>query len=271
MSHLPDPEPMIPYVVAGNWKMYKDLPAGAELLRGIRDGLAAEAAHPGVRVIVAPPFPLLESAHRLLEGSAVALAAQNMHFEDEGAYTGEVSAGMLLSAGCTHVVLGHSERRQYFHEGDELVNRKAKKALERGLLPVLCVGETLDEREAGRTASVVAGQVKGVLAGIDAGGLDRVILAYEPVWAIGTGRTATPEQAQDVHALIRSLVADLAGMGAAERLVIQYGGSVKPENALDLFLQPDINGGLIGGASLKAASFLAIVRAAGHAASAVHN
>jgi triosephosphate isomerase len=262
---------MIPYVVAGNWKMYKDLSSGAALIEGIRDGLGPAPLEAGLEVIVAPPFPLLDTARRLLTGSAVALAAQNMHEEDEGAFTGEVSAGMLLSAGATRVILGHSERRQYFHESDALVNRKAKKALERDLRPIICVGETLAEREAGRTTEVVTAQVRGVLAGFGAADLDRCILAYEPVWAIGTGRTATPEQAQEVHALIRSLVADLAGMGAAERIVIQYGGSVKADNALDLFLQPDINGGLIGGASLKPESFLAIVAAARSALGALRH
>jgi triosephosphate isomerase len=247
-------------VLAGNWKMFKDLRETSELLTGIVSGLGALPA--GVEVIVCPPYTSLSLASGVLKGTPVRLGAQNMSEFDEGAYTGEISWKMLRSAGCAHVILGHSERRQYFHESDELINRKAKKALAGGLRPILCVGETLQQREGGTTAAVVEAQVRGVLSGLSATDLTNVILAYEPVWAIGTGKNATPAQAEEVHALIRSLVRQTFGNGSADSVVIQYGGSVKPDNSAELLRQPDIDGALIGGACLKAESFLAIIESA---------
>ena len=181
---------------------------------------------------------------------------------DEGAYTGEVSGKMLLSAGCSYVILGHSERRQYFSETNELINQKAKKALALGLRPILCVGELLSEREAGVTSQIVTTQIKGVLSGISPEEMARVVIAYEPVWAIGTGRTATPQQAQEVHQHIRKVVAQQYDWSLAERIVIQYGGSVKPDNAAEILAQNDVDGALVGGACLKADSFAAIIKAA---------
>ena len=247
-------------VIAGNWKMYKTLPETAELIGGLKSMLPPPA--PGLTVVVCPPFISLALAGELAKGSSIRLGAQNMSEHDEGAHTGEISWKMLRSAGCEYVILGHSERRQYFKESDELINRKAKKALAGGLRPIICVGETLEEREEGVTTTIVSTQVRGVLAGLTATDMDSVVLAYEPVWAIGTGRNATPQQAQEVHGQIRTLVSQLFSKSIADRLPIQYGGSVKPENAADLLTQPDIDGALVGGACLKADSFSAIVKAA---------
>lgn len=248
-------------IIAGNWKMYKDLPATEALLSDLRSALAAPP--PGVRIVVCPPFTSLTLAASLLRGSPILLGAQNMSEHEEGAYTGEVAGSMLRSAGCSYVILGHSERRQYFAETDELINRKARRALAVGLHPILCVGETLEQRERGTTADVVTAQVRGVLAGLTAADLEQVVIAYEPVWAIGTGRTATPAQAQEVHSTIRKQIAGLFPPSVAETIPLQYGGSVKPENAADLLRQPDIDGALVGGACLKADAFSAIIRAAG--------
>jgi triosephosphate isomerase len=250
---------MRPTVIAGNWKMYKDLPETAELLRALLR--AVPAVPQGTQVVVCPPFTSLALAGELLRGSPIALGAQNMAEQDEGAFTGEISWKMLTAAGCSHVILGHSERRQYSGETDAGVNRKARTALAHGLTPIICVGETLDEREGGTTAEVVERQVRGTLAGFSASDAARVILAYEPVWAIGTGRTATPAQAQEVHAHIRGLLGSLVGGGVAGGVPIQYGGSVKPENARELLAMPDIDGALVGGACLKAESFAAIIGA----------
>jgi triosephosphate isomerase len=211
---------------------------------------------------VCPPFTSLALAQKILDGSPIALGAQNMYPEDEGAFTAEVSPKMLKSVGCQYVIIGHSERRQYFKETNEFINKKAKKALASGLIPIICVGETLEERENNITDRVVTTQVKGCLQDISAADVEKSIIAYEPVWAIGTGKVATPQQAQDVHKLIRGLVAQLYGAATAEKIVIQYGGSVKPENAKELLHQPDIDGALVGGACLKADSFAAIVQAA---------
>jgi len=196
-----------------------------------------------------------------VRGSAVALGAQNMHWEKSGAYTGEVSAAMLLDLGCSYVILGHSERRTFFGETDTTVNRKVKAALSAGLIPIVCVGETLAQRKENQTESVVSEQVLQGLAGLGAD-LGRIVVAYEPVWAIGTGLTATPAQAQAVHLLIRGKLAELSSASVAQTIAIQYGGSMKPDNALELLSQPDIDGGLIGGAALDAASFMGIVNAA---------
>jgi len=244
-------------IIAGNWKMNGTVP---ETERLIKELLAADTKNDKVRVVVCPPFPSLYVAGKLLDGSHIALGAQDMSQHEKGAYTGDVSAQMLLTLGVKYVILGHSERRQYHAEDDRLVNAKVKTALNAGLTPIICVGETLQQREAGQTEEVVGRQVDGVLAGLSADLLSRVVIAYEPVWAIGTGKTATPETAQAVHRFIRDKVAGIDSRGA-QSLPILYGGSVKPENASGLLAQPDIDGALVGGASLKAADFAAIVKA----------
>lgn len=245
-------------IVVGNWKMNKSVAESAELACQVVEALGEGFS--GCDVGIAPTFPALYPVAAELGGTRVALCAQNCHYEDDGAYTGEVSAGMLKAVGCNSVILGHSERRQYFGETNEVVNRKVTKALGEGLQVILCVGETLEEREAGKVADIVTSQVTEGLKGI--ADLSNVVVAYEPVWAIGTGKTATSDQAQEVHALIRATIASLYGAPAADALRIQYGGSVKGANAAELFAMPDIDGGLIGGASLKAEEFAAIVKAA---------
>ena len=247
-------------LVAGNWKMYQRADQAGELARAIASLVRRECA--SADVVLCPPFTSLQVVREALAGSPIALGAQNMHWENEGAFTGEISPAMILTTGCTYVILGHSERRQYFSETDEQVNRKLKAALQAGLFPIVCVGETLQQREAGQIEAVVLGQVRATLQGVSEAELLKIALAYEPVWAIGTGRTATPAQAEEVHSLIRSSLRQQYGEGVAGALRIQYGGSVKPENAAELFAQQNIDGGLIGGAALKADSFAAIVTAA---------
>ncbi len=244
--------------VCGNWKMHKTAGEAVQLIRELRQRLDGS----GAQVAVAPPFTALPAAKQALQGSTIQLFAQNCHHEKQGAFTGEVSASMLKDVGCDGVILGHSERRQYFGETDEWVAKKLRAALAEGLHPIVCVGETLQEREGGKTWEVVSRQVRGALGGLDGVALQKVTLAYEPVWAIGTGRTATTAQAQDVHAQIRGLLRELGGAAIADAVRIQYGGSVKPDNAADLLSQPDVDGALVGGASLKAADFAAIVAAA---------
>lgn len=246
-------------VIAGNWKMNKNVDESAMLINELKDRLRDVAD--GVEVVLCPPFTSLGIASQLLRASRLKLGAQNMHFAEDGAYTGEVSGRMLKSIGCEYVIVGHSERRTYFDESDEIINRKVKKALASDLRPIVCVGETLDERERGLTEVVVTKQIKGVLEDIPLEDLRRLVIAYEPVWAIGTGRNATPQQANDVHKLIRTLISEMHDRSAADSLVIQYGGSVKPDNAADLLGQPDIDGALVGGASLQADSFTSIVKA----------
>ena len=245
-------------IVAGNWKMNKTPSEARALASEIAAALGAEPC--AVEVVVCPPAIDLPAVASALAGTQVGYGAQNMHHEPKGVFTGETAAPMLLDLGAKYVILGHSERRTYFGEKDADVNAKTKAALAAGLTPIVCVGETLEQRDAGKTGDVVAGQVRDSLAGIGAD-LVKVVIAYEPVWAIGTGRTATPAQAQEVHALIRKTLAEMAGAQVADDVRIQYGGSMKPENAAELMAQPDIDGGLIGGASLKADSFLAIVKA----------
>jgi triosephosphate isomerase len=247
-------------VIAGNWKMNKDLSQTEELLKGLAASLSFDLK--GVRVIVCPPFTSLETAARLTRGSKISLGAQNMYFENEGAFTGEISSSMLKSVGCEYVILGHSERRQIFGETDELINKKVKKALAAGLKPIVCVGETLDQREKNVTEQVVSQQVRGVLKDLTAVDVQKIILAYEPVWAIGTGRNATPQQAEEVHLLIRALVHGLYSQAIAETMIIQYGGSVKPDNAAELLWQPNVDGALVGGACLTSDSFSGIIKAA---------
>lgn len=246
-------------IIAGNWKMNKTAAEAKLLVAGLRE-LLGDGPWP-VEVVVCPPFTALPAVAEAIAGSAIGLGAQNLHPAASGAFTGEISAAMLRELGVRYVIAGHSERRTLFHETDADVNEKAKAALAAGLRPIVCVGETLQERESGRTEAVVTAQVKGSLADIGEG-LARCVVAYEPVWAIGTGLTATPAQAQEVHALIRRLLAGLANGQTANAVRILYGGSMKPGNAAELLAQPDIDGGLIGGASLKADSFAAIVEAA---------
>lgn len=246
-------------IVAGNWKMNKTsgeaLALAGEIARALGD-------FEPVDVVLCPPFTALHAVSRAIGGTRIALGAQNLHWEKAGAFTGEIAAAQLLDAGCAHVIIGHSERRQFFGETDETVSRRLGAALAAGLAPIVCVGETLDQRKTGRTEAVIREQVQKGLAGLDAQALGRLVIAYEPVWAIGTGMTATPDQAQDTHAFIRGLLKSMAGEAVAGAVRIQYGGSVKPANAKELFGRPDIDGGLIGGASLDAASFVAIVKAA---------
>jgi triosephosphate isomerase len=246
-------------IVAGNWKMNKTASEAAELVEAIKQEVADVTA---VDVVLCPPATALQAVSEGIKGTQIDLGAQNMHWEASGAYTGELSAEMLRDLQCHYVILGHSERRKYFGETNETVNRKTKAALEAGLRPIVCVGETLEQREAGEMEQVVESQVRESLADLGTSGWLETIVAYEPVWAIGTGKTATPEQAQEVHALIRKVLADMADDAVAESVRIQYGGSVKPDNAKELFGQKDIDGGLIGGAALKADSFAAIINAA---------
>jgi triosephosphate isomerase len=242
-------------LIAGNWKMYKTVSEAVALVEEIKRGCAGAPSD----VLVSPPYTSLVAAVAAAKGSPVAVASQNMHFEKEGAFTGEVSAAMLKDVGVTHVILGHSERRQHFAETDEGVAKKTKVALDNGLLPISCVGETLAEREANRTMEVVGRQVDAILDAVTADEAKRVVVAYEPVWAIGTGKVATPEQAQEVHAFIRSRVTAKHGRAVADVLRILYGGSVKPDNVKGLMALPDVDGALVGGASLKADSFLKLV------------
>ena len=243
--------------VAGNWKMYKNC---AEAKAFAEEFKAAYSPKADTKVAIAAPFTQLAVLKDAFAGTDIGVGAQNMHDQPKGAYTGEVAANMLQEVGVKYVILGHSERRTYFADTDATVNAKTKAALAAGFTPIVCVGETLEQREAGKTAEVVAGQVRGSLADLGAD-LSKVVIAYEPVWAIGTGKTATPAQAQEVHALIRRTLAEMSDGATANAIRIQYGGSMKPENAAELMAEPDIDGGLIGGAALKADSFLAIVKA----------
>lgn len=246
-------------LIAGNWKMNTSLPEGESLARDIASGIAEEdAKFDAVDFAVCPPFVHLQAVGEALAESPVALGAQDVHSEDEGAYTSDVSAPMLTSVGCTYAIVGHSERREYYGETDEDVNRKAKQARAHGLIPIICIGETLDQRQAGEAAEVVQAQLDGALSGIEVEAGDQIVVAYEPVWAIGTGESATPEQAQEMHALIRSDLSDRYGTSVGRSVALLYGGSMKPHNAANLLSQADVDGGLIGSASLKAESFLGI-------------
>jgi triosephosphate isomerase len=245
--------------VAGNWKMFTTAATARQLAADVVRGLGGEQR---VAVAVCPPFPYLGMVADVLRGSPVALGAQNAYHEKEGAFTGEVSPTMLVDVDCRYVILGHSERRHKLGESDAFINRKVHACLAAGLHVILCVGETLAERQADRTEAVLDSQLTGSLASVEAAALGRLVLAYEPVWAIGTGHNATPEQAQQAHAFLRRRLGERFGAAAADGLTIQYGGSVKPDNAAALLHQPDVDGGLIGGASLNAEQFLAIVRAA---------
>ncbi|HEX3481194.1 MAG TPA: triose-phosphate isomerase [Kofleriaceae bacterium] len=247
-----------PFVV-GNWKLHKTIAESLALVTELKNQLGAVK---GVAVGVAPVFTALHAVARRLEGSPIATCGQDCHWESRGAWTGEVSADLLADAGASWVIAGHSERRQFFGDTSESVGKKARAALAAGLGAIVCVGESLAERDAGRTLVVVDDQLAGGLAGIDAASAARLVIAYEPVWAIGTGRTATPAQAQEVHAHIRRRLAERLGAEAAAAIRIQYGGSVKPGNAEALMAEADIDGALVGGASLEATDFVAIVKAA---------
>lgn len=246
-------------IVAGNWKMHMNLTESVQLISEIKKKL--ESADINCGVIICPPFTSLDAASSMIKNSHIQLGAQNMHFESKGAFTGEVSADMLKNVGCEFVILGHSERRTIFKETDEFINKKIHAAISASLIPIFCIGETLEEREKGITFDVVKRQMKIGLENVSSENAEKMILAYEPVWAIGTGKTATPEQAEEVHAYLRKLIAEMYNEECANNITIQYGGSVKPENAKELFSQPNIDGGLIGGACLKADSFFRIISA----------
>ena len=243
--------------IAGNWKMNKTAAEAKALCEALKESLAPLAGK--VEVAVCPTFTSLATAVEVLKGSNVKVGAQNIHWAENGAFTGEISGAMLKEIGVEYVIIGHSERRQYFGETDETVNKRMQAALANGLKPILCIGETLEEREGNKTEAVLEQQLKGAFADICECKMDQITIAYEPVWAIGTGKTATPDMAQETHAFIRKVLTDLYG-AAAEDTVIQYGGSMKPENAQQLVAQKDIDGGLIGGAALKADSFHDLVK-----------
>jgi triosephosphate isomerase len=243
-------------IIAGNWKMFKTTSEARELVRQLKEALADVDS---VEIVVSPPFTALATVAGELKGSNISVASQNMYWEESGAFTGEVSPLMLKDIGCTHVIIGHSERRQFFNETDATVNKKVKAALKTVLTPIVCVGETLEERELGATMNVVERQIRDGLDGLSPREMEKMVIAYEPVWAIGTGKTATPQQAEEVHHLIRSIIAQRAD-SVAQDLRILYGGSVKPDNVDELMAQPDIDGALVGGASLQADPFVRIVR-----------
>ncbi len=245
-------------IIAGNWKMNKTRDEAVDLVEDLKESLADAG---DVEVVVCPPFTALDAVREALRGSNIEIGAQNMHWEEEGAFTGEVSPLMLKSLGCMYVILGHSERRTYFGETDESVNRKVKSAMANGLLPIICVGETLEEREGGKTEEVVVRQTKAALAGVKTNGAERIVMAYEPVWAIGTGRTASVDEANRMIRIIRQAVAEVFNERIAQEVRIQYGGSVKPQNIADFLGQPEIDGALVGGASLDAGSFADIIKA----------
>ena len=244
-------------LIAGNWKMYKTPQEAADTAKQLVEQVREVA---DVDIMIAPPFTALESVSTVIKNSPVALGAQNLYWEDEGAYTGEISAPMLKSAGCQYAIIGHSERRQYFGETDKTVNQKIQAAIQVGLKPVFCIGETEQEREAEQTLSVLDKQVRKGLERLVPEQLDTLIIAYEPVWAIGTGKTATEDQAQEVHQFIRSLIEKSFGNDLSKSIRILYGGSVKPDNILNLMAMPDIDGALVGGASLSADSFSRIIK-----------
>ena len=250
-------------LIAGNWKMNTHVAEAARLARGVVDQVGDASA---VQVVVCPPYVSLDRVAEVLRDSQVRLGAQNLFWENEGAYTGAISAGMLQAVGCAYVIVGHSERRQYFGETDETVRKKVEQAFRYELTPILCIGETLEEREAGEAEAVVQRQLDGALGGIGMDDPVQLVVAYEPVWAIGTGQTATPEQAGEMHQFLRGRLVERFGEDVGGGIELLYGGSMKPANAADLFAQTDVNGGLIGGASLDAESFAAIVQAATAAA-----
>ena len=247
-------------LIAGNWKMNKIPREAAELVQALKDRVGEIDR---VDIVLIPPFTALETVYRLIKGSKLSLGAQNIHWEEKGAYTGEVSASMIKETGCQYVIIGHSERRQYSGETNEAVNKKIKSALKFDLTPIVCVGERLEEREKEETFQVVESHVREGLTGLSEEEVLRIVIAYEPVWAIGTGRTATPRQANEVHTFIRQLLSDIYSEDIAHRVRILYGGSVKPDSISALMAEPEIDGALVGGASLDAQSFSEIVQRAG--------
>jgi triosephosphate isomerase len=246
-------------IIAGNWKMYKTQEEAFQLASALKQRLSNLNS---VKVVLCPPFTALASVKEAIEGSHLLLGAQNMYWEKEGTYTGEVSPEMLLTIGCKYVIVGHSERRSYFFETNQTVNLKVKSALKFGLIPIICVGERLEEREANKTEQVIENHIKGAFADLTGNLAEETVIAYEPVWAIGTGKTATPGQANEVHLFIRELLSSTFGKECADKINILYGGSVKPENSRKLLDMSDIDGALVGGASLDADSFEKIVRSA---------
>jgi triosephosphate isomerase len=244
-------------IIAGNWKMNK---TNTEAIALVEELIPLVKGVSEVEIVVCPTFTALSDIGKILLGTNIELGAQDVYFEEKGAFTSQISCEMLKDAGCTYVIIGHSERRQYFHDTDTIVNKKVKMALSHGLKAIICVGEKLKERESDKTKDIVEKQVKGALKDISKAGVEDIVIAYEPIWAIGTGKTATPKQAQEVHAFIRSILRELYGPETANLIRIQYGGSVKPDNVKDLMAMADIDGGLIGGASLEAESFSKIVR-----------
>lgn len=244
-------------IIAGNWKMYKDINEAIDLINAIKRGVFDSD---NVEVLICPPYTNLSEAGEMLVESNMKLGAQNCHWEKEGAFTGEISVPMIKSVNCSHVIIGHSERRKYFGETDATVCKKVAAVIDGGLIPVMCVGETLEERESGKTMEIVKQQVLGGLEGFDEGYLSGLVIAYEPVWAIGTGKTATPEQAEEVHRSIRAIISDRFSPALSASIRILYGGSVNPGNVKQLMSEEDIDGGLIGGASLKADSFIEMVK-----------
>ncbi|MFH0772103.1 MAG: triose-phosphate isomerase [Candidatus Omnitrophota bacterium] len=244
-------------IIAGNWKMYKTISEAIELIEGLKAELKNEDS---VDVVVCPPFTAIYKIAELLKGSKIKCGAQDMFWEEEGAYTGEISPKMLKDLGCEFCIIGHSERRAYFGENNETVNKKVKVALKHGLTPIMCVGERLEERDSGKTFDVIKSHIEGGLKGLSGDEVLKIVIAYEPVWAIGTGRNATPEQAQEAHKFIRSLIEKAYGSRISEEIRIQYGGSVKPDNIGSLRAGKDVDGALVGGASLKSRDFAEIVR-----------
>jgi triosephosphate isomerase len=248
-------------IIAGNWKMFKKLSEANELVTGLKQELAN--INPAeIDILICPPYTVLSEVRKVIENSNVYLGAQDVYWEDQGAFTGEVSPVMLKDIGCSYVIIGHSERRQYFHETNQSVNKKAKAVLKHGLTPIICVGETLKEREENKIFTVIDDHIKNGLKDISPSEISKTVIAYEPVWAIGTGKTATPAIAQEVQGYIRDLLVELYGKDIAGIIRIQYGGSVKTDNISDLMKQPDIDGALVGGASLKVDSFSQIVKKA---------
>lgn len=244
-------------IIAGNWKLNNTISEALELVKGIHYGLTDVS---GVEVVIAPTYTAISKVADFLKDSAIAVSGQDVFWEDSGAFTGTISAPLLKDAGADYAIIGHSERRQYFDETDEMVNKRTKAALKHNLIPIVCVGETLEEREAGQVKQVVNTQLSGGLAGLTSEEVTELVIAYEPVWAIGTGKTASPEQAEEVHQMIRNIVASDFGQEAADKVRILYGGSVKPANSKELMSQPNIDGALVGGASLKADDFLGIIK-----------
>ena len=247
-------------LIAANWKMHKTVPEALDLVQELIQEVGGASADVDVEVAIAPPFTALYPVGRALRGTSISLAAQNMFWEAEGAFTGEISPGMLRDLGCRFVILGHSERRQYFGDGDDEVGRKVNTAVREGMIPILCVGETLGEREYGKTLDVIERQVRGGTQDTELNDGSELVIAYEPVWAIGTGKTSFPETAQEVHGFIRGILASIYGDEISGDLRIIYGGSVKPDNVDSLMAMPDINGALVGGAGLNAESFARIIR-----------